>query len=151
VIISSGSTRSSAPSTALSTRNFQNLERFERPGSTFWTALREVSVSLYWGRVGQVLRAKRAISFIAHLLSYFRRNPSPRSGLCVSRRHDRLQALAAHHRSPVYCRQSINAFAEAEVRAALIGSLSSEVIQPLIDLKVCSLSFLRSVSYLSLK
>lgn len=51
-------------------------------------------------------------------------------------------------RSPVYYGQNVNAFAEAEVRAALISSLSSEVIQPLVDLKVRSLSFVRSVSYL---
>ena len=42
--------------------------------------------------------------------------------------------------SPVSCSQNINAFTEAEVRAALISSLSSEVIQPLVDLKVCLLS-----------
>lgn len=42
--------------------------------------------------------------------------------------------------SPVSCSQNINAFTEAEVRAALISSLSSEVIQPLVDLKVCLFS-----------
>jgi hypothetical protein len=48
-IVSSSSTRSSAPSIISSTRNSQKLERFERPGSTFWTALREVRVSFMLG------------------------------------------------------------------------------------------------------
>ena len=47
-------------------------------------------------------------------------------------------------RSAVHCGQNIDAFAETEVRAALINSLSLEVIQPLIDLKVRSLSVLSS-------
>ncbi len=90
------------------------------------------------------------ISFIAHILSYFRGNLSPHRGLCISRVIG-VMAVWPWLRSPVYCGQNVNAFAEAEVRAVLINSLSSEVIQPLIDLKVRSLSFVRSVSYLSLK
>lgn len=114
-IVSSSSIRSNALSTISSMRSFQKPERFERPGLTFWTALREVRLSLCLGRVKEglvsclprslvlslvtlanVVRgdwlpncrsvlAERAMSFLAHLLSCFRRTLPPCDGLCISR------------------------------------------------------------------